>query len=46
MDTYASILLWAIPIFMIMMAVEILYGHYKKHQTYTLWTLFLALVQE
>ena len=35
MDTYASILLWAIPIFMIMMAVEILYGHYKKHQTYT-----------
>ena len=35
MDTYASILLWAIPIFMIMMAVEILYGHYKKYQTYT-----------
>jgi len=35
MDTYASILLWAIPAFMVLMAIEILYGHFTNKQTYT-----------
>ncbi|MAV81439.1 MAG: sterol desaturase, partial [Flavobacteriales bacterium] len=35
MDTYASILLWVIPAFMVLMAIEILYGHFTNKQTYT-----------
>ena len=35
MDTYASILLWVIPGFMVMMTFEILYGHFTNKQTYT-----------
>jgi len=35
MDKYASILLWAIPGFFILVVVEILYGHFTKKQTYT-----------
>ena len=36
MDTYATILLWVIPGFLILVFIEILYGHYIKNQTYTL----------
>ena len=36
METYASILLWVIPGFLILVLFEIIYGHYKKKQTYTL----------
>ena len=36
MDTYATILLWVIPGFLILVFIEILYGHYIKKQTYTL----------
>ena len=35
MDKYATILLWAIPGFFILVVVEILYGHFTKKQTYT-----------
>ncbi|MEK9614050.1 MAG: sterol desaturase family protein [Flavobacteriaceae bacterium] len=35
MDTYAAILLWAIPGFFILVVLEILYGHFKGKQTYT-----------
>ena len=36
MDTYAAILLWVIPGFLVLVLIEILYGHYMKKQTYTL----------
>jgi len=36
MDTYVAILLWVIPGFLMLVLIEILYGHYKKKQTYTL----------
>ena len=36
MDTYATILLWVIPGFLILVLIEVLYGHYIKKQTYTL----------
>ena len=36
MDTYATILLWVIPGFLILVLFEVLYGHYIKKQTYTL----------
>jgi len=36
METYASILLWVIPGFLLLVLIEILYGHYIKKQTYTL----------
>ena len=36
MDTYATILLWVIPGFLILVFIEILYGYYIKKQTYTL----------
>ena len=36
METYASILLWVIPGFLILVLLEIMYGHYMKKQTYTL----------
>ena len=35
MDTYASILLWVIPGFMVLMSIEILYGHLINKQTYS-----------
>lgn len=35
MDTYASLLLWVIPGFMVLMTVEILYGHVIGKQTYS-----------
>jgi len=36
METYAAILLWVIPGFLILVLFEIIYGHYIKKQTYTL----------
>ena len=35
MDTYAAVLLWAIPGFFVLILVEIFYGHFVKNQTYT-----------
>ena len=35
MNTYAAVLLWAIPAFLILVLIEIAYGHFKKKQTYT-----------
>ena len=35
MNTYAAVLLWAIPAFLILVLIEIAYGHLKKKQTYT-----------
>jgi alkylglycerol monooxygenase len=35
MDTYASLLLWVIPGFMVLMTIEILYGHVIGKQTYS-----------
>ena len=35
MDTYAAILLWVIPGFMVLMSIEILYGHFTSNQTYS-----------
>ena len=34
MNTYASILLWAVPGFLILVLIEILYGHLTKKQSY------------
>ncbi len=36
MDTYAAILLWVIPSFLIFVIIEFFYGHLIKKQTYTL----------
>lgn len=36
MEMYAKILLWAIPSFLILVLIEILYGHFTKKQTYSL----------
>ena len=35
METYASILLWVLPVFMVMMTFEMLYGHFTNKQTYS-----------
>ncbi len=35
MNTYASILLWVVPGFMVLMTVEVLYGHFTNKQTYS-----------
>ena len=35
MNTYASILLWVVPGFMVLMTIEALYGHYTNKQTYS-----------
>ena len=34
MDTYAAVLLWAIPGFLILVVIEVLYGHFTKKQSY------------
>lgn len=34
MDTYAAVLLWAIPAFFVLVLIEISYGHFTKKQTY------------
>ena len=36
MEAYAKALLWAIPGFLVLVIFEVLYGHFKKKQTYTL----------
>ncbi|MDG1974178.1 MAG: sterol desaturase family protein [Flavobacteriaceae bacterium] len=35
MDAYASLLMWVIPGFLVLMTIEILYGHFKGNQTYS-----------
>ena len=35
MEAYANALLFAIPIFMLLVLAEIIYGHLKGKQTYT-----------
>lgn len=35
METYAAILLWAIPAFLLLVLIEIIYGHFTQKQTYT-----------
>ena len=35
MNTYAAVLLWAIPAFFVLVLIEIAYGHFTKNQTYT-----------
>ena len=35
MEAYANALLFAVPIFMLLVLVEIFYGHLKGKQTYT-----------
>ena len=34
MNTYAAILLWAIPGFLVLVLIEVLYGHFTKKQSY------------
>ena len=34
MNTYAAVLLWAIPGFFMLVVIEILYGHFTKKQSY------------
>ena len=34
MNTYANLLLWVVPAFYLLIIIEVLYGHYKKTQTY------------
>lgn len=36
MEAYAKALLWAIPGFLVLIVLEIAYGHWKKNQTYRL----------
>lgn len=43
MEAYAKALLWAIPGFLILVIIEILYGHFKKNQTYTLMDTLASL---
>ena len=35
MEVYANVLLWVVPMFIILIIVEIIYGHIKKKQTHT-----------
>ena len=35
MSTYASILLWVVPGFMVLMTIEVIYGHLTNKQTYS-----------
>ena len=36
METYARVLLWIVPFFIVMILVEIIYGHLKNKQTHNL----------
>jgi len=36
METYANALLIAIPVFIVLMLIELLYGYFKQNQTYTI----------
>ena len=46
MDTYATILLWVIPGFLILVLIEVLYGYYIDKQTYTLMEHISILMSE
>ena len=35
MEQYAAVLLWAIPSFLVLVVIEIVYGHFTNKQTYT-----------
>ena len=35
MEVYANVLLWVVPMFIILIIIEIIYGHIKKKQTHT-----------
>ena len=35
MEVYAKVLLWVVPFFIILIVVEIAYGHYSGKQTHT-----------
>ena len=35
MEVYANVLLWVVPMFIILIVTEIIYGHIKKKQTHT-----------
>ena len=35
MEVYANVLLWVVPMFIILIVIEIMYGHIKKKQTHT-----------
>ena len=35
MEVYANVLLWVVPMFIILIVIEIFYGHIKKKQTHT-----------
>ncbi len=35
MEVYANVLLWVVPMFIILIVIEIVYGHIKKKQTHT-----------
>ena len=43
MNTYANLLLWVVPIFYLMIIIEIAYGHYKQNQTYKLMDTIASL---
>ena len=36
MEIYAKVLLWVVPLFLIMVVIEIAYGHFIGKQTHTL----------
>ena len=43
MNTYANLLLWVVPAFYLLIIMEVLYGHYKKNQTYNLMDTIASL---
>jgi len=43
MNTYANLLLWVVPAFYLLIIIEVLYGHYKKTQTYHLMDTIASL---
>ena len=43
MNTYASLLLWVVPAFYLLIRIEVLYGHYKKNQSYNLMDTIASL---
>ena len=43
MNTYANLLLWVVPIFYLMIIIEIAYGYYKQNQTYKLMDTIASL---
>ena len=43
MNTYVNLLLWVVPAFYLLIIIEVLYGHYKKTQTYHLMDTIASL---